>query len=148
MKALLVYATNSGSTLEVSNYISEEFSKKGKEITVKDARDVEPDEFNNYELILLGSPTWGDGNVHDLFLRLFEKSINKKYPGKKFGVFGLGDTTYAHFCTSVEHLSEYVKNIGGTLVGDGLKINNFYFNQEEEMPRIIEWADKIVSKSV
>src|SRR5476651_2154930 len=98
MKTLLVYATNSGSTLEVCNYISEEFSQKKKEITIKDTREVEPDEFNNYDLIILGSPTWGSGEVHDLFLRLFEKSEGKTFSDKKFAVFGLGDSTYAHYC--------------------------------------------------
>ena len=138
MKTLLIYATNTGSTLEVSNYISNEFTQKGLEIVVKDVREVEPDEFNNFDLIIMGSPTWGEGMAHDLFIRLVEKSEGKSFPDKKFAVFGLGDTNYRHFCAAAEYLQEYVKNINGKLILDPLKINNFYFNQQDELPKIIE----------
>jgi len=143
MKTLLVYATNSGSTLEVTNTIVNEFTQKGKEISQKDANETEPDEFNNYDLIVLGSPTYDEGNIHDSFVRLIEKVGDKTFSGKKFAVFGLGDSSYQHFCGSADHLVEFVKKVGGTQVGDTLKIDNFYFNQQEELPKITEWAQKI-----
>jgi flavodoxin I len=146
MNTLLIYATYSGSTLEVSNYIAEEFNVQRKEITIKDARQVEPEEFNNYDLIILGSPTWGEGEAHELFKRLFEKSAGFTFPNKKFAVFALGDTSYQHFCAAADTLGEFVKNLKGKLIVDPLKINNFYFNQNEEFPKITNWTQKIISK--
>lgn len=145
MKTLLIYATNSGSTIEVSNYISEEFSKKGKEISTKDAREVDPAEFENYDLIIFGSPTYDEGNVHDSFLRLMEKSEGKTFPNKKFAVFGLGDNSYRHFCGSADHLKDFVTKLGGNVIADPLKINNFYFNQQEELTKITDWSQKILT---
>ncbi len=144
MKTLLIYATYSGSTLEVSNYIASVFTQKGFEIKQKDAREVEPDEFNNYDLIILGSPTWGEGDAHDLFKRLIEKFDNITLPGKHFAIFGLGDTNYAHFCGAAEQLEEFVKKLNGKLIIKTHKINNFYFNQQEEIPRVENWAIKMI----
>lgn len=143
MKILLVYATNSGSTLEVSNAISGELTPKGNEVTVKDATEVQPDDFGGYDLVILGSPTYDDGKMHELFHKLDEKFAGKTFEGKKFAVFGLGDESYPHFCGAVEELAEFVKKLNGTLAGEPLKINNYYFNQQEETQKISDWTQKL-----
>ncbi len=143
MKILLVYATNSGSTLEVSNAISGELTPKGNEVVVKDATEVQPDDFGGYDLIILGSPTYDDGKMHELFHKLGEKFVGKTFEGKKFAVFGLGDESYPHFCGAVEELAEFVKKLNGTLSGEPLKINNYYFNQQEEAQKITDWTQKL-----
>lgn len=145
MKTLLIYATNSGTTIEVSNYISSELTSKGHEVTIKDARDASPDEYNNYDLIIFGSSTWGEGEVHESFKRLFEASVGKSFPDKNFAVFGLGDSSYQHFCGAADQLEEYVKKLNGKLIIETLKINNFLFSQQDELPKIIEWSQKILS---
>ncbi len=145
MKTLLIYATNSGSTLEVCNYITTEFTQKGQEITQKEAREVDPHELNAYDLIILGSPTWGDGEIHESFIEFIKKFENITLPDKRFAVFGLGDSTYEHFCAAADHLEEFVKKIQGKLIIESLKINNFYFNQQEELAKITEWSRKILA---
>lgn len=143
MKTLLIYATNSGSTLEVANYITEEFSQKKQEIKVEDARNITPEMFNDYDLVILGGPTWGDGELLESFSRPLEKFADKKFPDKKFAVFGLGDSTYAHFCGSADHLENFVKQAEGKLIAPVLKIDNFYFNQQQEIPKISEWIKEV-----
>lgn len=145
MKILLIYATNSGSTLEVCNHITTELTAKGQEVTQKDAAEAGPDDLNGYDLIILGSPTWNDGDIHDNFRLFMDKFEGKTLPDKKFAVFGLGDNTYTHFCKSADILTDFVKKIQGKQVSDTLKINNFYFNQNDELPKITAWADKIIS---
>jgi flavodoxin I len=143
MKALLVYATNSGSTLEVANYITSQFSENNHEIKVEDARNITPEMFNDYDLIILGAPTWGDGELIESFSRPLEKFDDKKFPDKKFAVFALGDSTYAHFCGAADHLENFVKQVEGKLIAPVLKIDNYYFNQQQETPKISEWVKKI-----
>lgn len=147
MKSLLIYATNSGSTLEVSNNIVSAFAQKGLEIILKDAREVEPSELNDYDLIIFGSPTWGEGDPHDSFLALFDKFGENPLPKKKYAVFGLGDSSYSHFCGAADHLEEFIKKHQGELVVYTLKINNYYFNQAEELPNLEEWTQKLTSLS-
>jgi flavodoxin I len=144
MKTLLIYATNTGSTLEVANYITSKFKENNQEIKVEDARNITPETFNDYDLCLLGAPTWGDGELLESFSRALEKFAGKKFPGKKFAVFGLGDSTYAHFCGAADHLENFVKQVEGKLIAPTLKIDNYYFNQQQESPKISEWVKKII----
>jgi flavodoxin I len=143
MKTLLIYATNSGSTLEVANYITSDFSQKNQEIKVEDVRNITPETFNDYDLVILGAPTWGEGELLESFSRVIEKFTDKKFPDKKFAVFGLGDSTYAHFCGAADQLENFVKNVEGKLIAPVLKIDNFYFNQQQEIPKISEWVKRI-----
>ena len=143
MKTLLIYATNSGSTLEVANYITEAFSQKNQEIMVRDVRNITPEALSDHDLIILGAPTWGEGEILESFSRVLEKFTDKKFPDKKFAVFGLGDSTYAHFCGSADHLENFVKNAEGTVIAPILKIDNFYFNQQQEAPKISEWVKEV-----
>ena len=147
MKTLLIYATNTGSTLEVANYIAQEFSEKNQEITVKDVRNLTPETLSDYDLIIFGAPTWGEGELLESFARVLEKFTDEKFPDKKFAVFGLGDSTYTHFCSAADHLENFVKKIEGTLIVPTLKIDNFYFNQQQEIPKISEWAKEILKIS-
>jgi len=147
MKSLLIYATYSGSTAEVSNYIAEEFKTQNKILTVKEARHAEPAHFIGHDLIILGSPTWGEGEAHELFKRLFDNFGNKTLPNQKFAVFGLGDRSYAKFCTAADYLEQFVSQVKGKLVTQTLRIDNFYFNQQTEIPRIASWAQKIITST-
>ena len=144
MKTLLIYATNTGSTLEVANHISQELSQKNQEIKVEDVRNITPETLNDYDLIILGAPTWGEGELLESFARALEKFTDKKFTGKKFAVFGLGDSTYTHFCGSADHLEDFVKKIEGTLIVPSLKIDNYYFNQPQEAKKISEWTKEIL----
>lgn len=144
MKTILIYATNTGSTLEVANYIASEFSKENQEIKVEDVRNLTPETLNDYDLIILGAPTWGEGELLESFSRVLEKFADKKFTDNKFAVFGLGDSTYAHFCGAAHHLESFVKNVQGALIAPTLKIDNFYFNQQQEIPKISEWAKEIL----
>ena len=122
MKTLLIYATNTGSTLEVSNYISSEFSEKNQEIIVEDVRNLTPDALSDYDLIIFGAPTWGEGELLESFARVLEKFTDEKFPDKKFAVFGLGDSTYTHFCSAADHLKNFVKSCR---IGIEIKKNAF-----------------------
>ena len=143
MKTLLIYATNTGSTLEVANYISSEFSQKNQEIIVEDVRNLTPEKLNDYDLVIFGAPTWGEGELLESFSRVLEKFPDKKFPDKKFAIFGLGDSTYTHFCGAADHLENFVKKIEGTLIIPTLKIDNYYFNQQQEIPKISKWLVNI-----
>lgn len=144
MKTLLIFATSTGSTIDVTHCIASEFSQKDKEITVINALNVKPEEINDYDLIILGSSTWGEGELPEAFTRLVEKLSSHKFTDKKFAVFGLGDATYTYFCGAADHLENFVKQVEGKLIVPTLKIDNFYFNEKQEIPKIQKWAKEVI----
>ncbi|MBR3379205.1 MAG: flavodoxin domain-containing protein, partial [Bacillus sp. (in: Bacteria)] len=83
---------------------------------------------------LLGAYTWGDGDLPDDFIDLYEEMEELDLTGKAFAVFGSGDTSYEHFCGAVDLIEEKVKELGGDIVLPSIKIElNPEGNEEEEL---------------
>ena len=91
------------------------------------------------DLVILGCPAYGDDTVElqDDFAEFYEKLDDVDLSGRKFAIFAPGDSSYEHFCGSVDLLEEKMKQLGGEVVIDGLKVDGDPSDFEDE---ILEWA--------
>lgn len=148
MKVLILYATYSSGTQTAAEIIRDTVKSLGHDVTVTNVSNASPEEFDPYNLIIMGSPSWmienKDGQPHHEFLEYMKKMGGKTYPDKEFAVFGLGDTSYAHFCGAVKHLEEFVAKMRGTLITKSLKIDGFYFNQDANEESARSWVTNFI----
>lgn len=148
MNILLVYATNSGTTMMAAQTMSDVLTKKGHLITMKEARVTSVEDFNASQAIILGSPSWEfegrDGMPHEDIMSLIEKLKTSTFDGKPFAVFGLGDSTFPHFCGAVTHLEEFITTVKGKLVVPSLKIDKFFNDQTGNTEKITKWAESLI----
>lgn len=149
MNILLVFATNSGTTQTVAQIIADALTAGGHAVTVKEARSTTPEDFTSPQAVILGSPSWDfDGNEgfpHEDLLSLMDK-MKAVTVAKPFAVFGLGDSSYKFYNGAVDHLEEFVKNIGGTLVTPSLKIDKYYSDIEGNNTKINVWLEELKKK--
>ncbi|MFC1626586.1 flavodoxin domain-containing protein [Patescibacteria group bacterium] len=147
MNILVIYATNSGATEIVSQLVQDTLTKKGHTVTRKEVSTVDTTELTSYDSIILGSPSWDfDGNEgwpHQNYLPFIEQVKSLTLEGKKFAVFGLGDSSYTHFCGAVNHLEDLIKTVKGNLIVESLKIDGFYFKQAEHTETTTKWAEDL-----
>lgn len=133
-----------------SEIVAEELRKLSHDVTVKDISEIQFPELEGNNLIILGSPSWDfenqTGQPHQHFIDFINASKDKKLTGGKFAIFGLGDSTYEHFCGAVDHLEAFVKQLEGVLVVESLRIDGFYFNQTENEEKIKTWTAGLQSK--
>lgn len=150
MKILVVYASYSGTTFTCANMVKDALTQAKFEVTIKTAQETLPEDFQSYDAIILGSCTWElngqDGQLHADFVELTKKFEGKSYPGKKFAVFGLGDSTYVHFCRAADYLEEFVTKLQGSRIVESLRIDNFYMSQDENTQKIKAWNEELMSK--
>lgn len=149
MNILLVYATNSGTTMSTAQSINDKLVAKGHAVTMKEVRDTTEGDFSSPEAILLGSPSWDfeghEGMPHEDWLPLMEKLKTMTFENKPFAIFGLGDSSYKHFCGAVDHMEELVKTMKGKLAVPSLRIDKFYSDQTGNMDKINAWADSVIA---
>lgn len=149
MTILIIYATNSGGTLVVAQSISDLLTQKGHTLTVKEAAEVNPQELTGFDLIILASCTWDyageEGMPHEHFMNLSKQMEGQTLENKPFAIVGLGDSSYTHFCTSVDHLEAFVGKLKGKLLIESLRIDGFYFNQEENNKLVQSWTEKLAA---
>ncbi|WP_353855946.1 flavodoxin [Bacillus sp. Bos-x628] len=133
-KVLLVYATMSGNTEAMADLIEKGLKEAGASVDRYEAMDIDADLLNDYSHIMLGAYTWGDGDLPDDFIDLYEEMEALDLSGKSFAVFGSGDTSYEHFCGAVDLIEEKVKELGGQIALPSVKIElNPEGDEEEEL---------------
>jgi flavodoxin short chain len=131
-KAILIYGTDTGNTEILSEPIVEGLKAGGIEVTVKDVENASVNELANYDLIVLGCPSYGGEEdaedidnllegFHDFYNEMENISLNEK----KSAVFGPGDSEeYPDtFCKAVDMLEERLKKCGAEVIVDGFRVD-------------------------
>ena len=142
--ALIIYGSTTGNTESVADIISTDLSKADYTIKKINVSDVDVDVLNEaFDLYLLGSSTWGDDEIEfqEDFAPFYENmNGDLNLTGKKFAVFGCGDSSYEYFCGAVDALEERLAKLGGSLVCESLRIDG-----EPEESEINEWTQDVIN---
>ena len=120
---LMVYASMTGNTEELAEWIAEGIRKAGGSVDVKDILEADVTDLHKYDGILLGAYTWGDGELPDEFLSFYDEMDLINIAGKKAAAFGSCDSSYEHRGGAVDLLIAKLKELGADVVQDGLKID-------------------------
>ncbi|MBP6993675.1 flavodoxin domain-containing protein [Candidatus Woesebacteria bacterium] len=145
MKILIAYATLSGNTQMVSEHLDEYLKSKGHEVTLMNQDDLDVSHMNEYELVFLSSSTWGDGEPNPTSEVYMQKLKDHAEPfgTVKFAVFGLGDSSYAHYCGIVDRFVELLKEKGKDPVVESFKIDGY--PEDAVLTGVDEWAEKAIA---
>lgn len=114
------YGTTSGNTEIAAELIEKNFNDFQEGIIdLHDIATVELDEANNYDILLIGVPTWNVGELQADWDELISEVKDLKLEGKKVAFFGMGDQggypeTYQD---AMGILSQEFRQYGAELVG-------------------------------
>ena len=113
-KVLVVYGSTTG-TLE--GYAGEIAEKLGGE--VMGIADVTADKLQEFDCLLLGTSTWGAGDMQDDWYDGIETIKAANLAGKTVAIYGCGDAAgYADtFCGGMREIYDAVKDSGAKIVG-------------------------------
>ncbi|MCK4649230.1 flavodoxin [bacterium] len=141
-KVIVVYGTTTGNTETLAEGVVSGLKKGGAEVMAKNVTEASVDELTGYDGIVLGSSTWGEGELQDDFISFHEAMDKISLTGKKAAVFGPGDSsTYPDtFCTAVGILEKRLEKCGAQLVAEGLKIDG---DVQPAMKQAEDWSLKI-----
>ena len=97
-------------------------NKQVFDVVIKDILEIDVKDLQNYDSILLGAYTWGDGELPDEFIDFYEEMDCLNLQGKMATAFGSCDSSYEHFGGAVDILIEKLEMLGSDIVLEGLKI--------------------------
>lgn len=119
---LIVYSSMTGNTKEMAEEIGKGVREAGATVDIKDILLADVKDLLEYEGILLGAHTWGDGELPDEFLDYYEEMDGISLNGKLAAAFGSCDSAYEHRGRAVDLLLDKLAERGATVALDGLKI--------------------------
>jgi len=139
-KALIIYGSTTGNTESMAGMVRKRLQQFDFEVDMKEVTDAAVADLGaEHDLLLLGCPAYGDDEIElqEDFAAFYEQMGGIKLDGKPYAVFAPGDSSYAHFCGSVDMLEEKMDDLGARRVVDGLKVDGNPSDAEDE---IETWA--------
>lgn len=144
-KVLIIFGSTTGNTEEMAGMIEKQLEQADFETEVKEVSEASVADLTaEHDLLLLGCPAYGDDEIElqEDFADFYEQLDGVQLNGKPFAVFAPGDSSYEHFCGSVDMLEEKMTELGGKMVNDGLKIDG---DHRDYVGEIESWVDVFVT---
>ena len=89
----IFYGSSTGYTANVANKIAEALGVPSAD--VHDVANASPSQLGDYDVLLLGSSTWGNGELQENWADFIDGAEALYLKGKKIAIFGCGDETMA-----------------------------------------------------
>ena len=115
MATAVFYASSTGNSSEIANKIAEQLGG----IEVFDLGSTSPEKINEYDKVIIGGSTWGEGELNDDFDEVWDDFEAVDLSNKTVALFGLGDQEgyEEDFCNALGIIYEHVNSTGATIVG-------------------------------
>ena len=112
----IFYGSSTGSTSEVAQRLAKAL---GAEANVFDVASADAADAAGFDVLLLGSSTWGLGDLQDDWEDFLPKLAEQDLSGKKVALFGCGDAdSYPDsFCEAIYKIYEGLASSGCSFIG-------------------------------
>ncbi|WNO10009.1 flavodoxin [Teredinibacter sp. KSP-S5-2] len=115
----LIFGTDTGNTEEVGDKICEALANYGCAVEMKNVADVEPQDFECYDMLIMGIPTWDFGGIQEDWEDFESQIAGLRLSGKAVALYGLGDQLgYGdYFIDAVGWLYQRILKTGARVIG-------------------------------
>lgn len=118
MKVGLFYASDTGNTEAIAETLRDEIGEDIVDIHEVFKTDL-PETILQYDFIILGCPTWYDGDMQTEWADKLDDLEKVDLTGRKLAVYGLGDQQDwgEYFCDAIAELALTAQESGATIIG-------------------------------
>lgn len=122
----IFFGSSSGTCKDLAEKIASKLNVASEDI--HDVASTDADALSNYEILLLGSSTWGLGDLQDDWESFLPKAAAQNLNGKKVGLFGCGDSqSYSDtFCDALATIKAELAGTGCAFIGSVKPLNYSY----------------------
>lgn len=115
-RTAIFYGSTTGTTKDVAYRLAKIMNIPDKD--VYNVKDVAPSKLGEYQNIIAGSSTWGDGELQADWWDFVDGMGGLNLPKCKVAIFGCGDETMSEtFCGAVGELFRKFRDTGAEIIG-------------------------------
>ena len=163
---VIIYGSTTGTCRQIATKIADRLGLP--DAAVYDAADLTPQAVDSGDLLILGSSTWGEGDLQDDWYTALETLKACDLSSKTVALFGCGDAAaYGDtFCDAMGTLYNELKERGCRFIGTGVPTDGYGFSSSTAVAdgafvglaiddmnqssltdgRIARWADAIAAE--
>ncbi|HGS4862409.1 TPA: assimilatory sulfite reductase (NADPH) flavoprotein subunit [Vibrio cholerae] len=141
-KLTIIFASQTGNAKGVAQALLKEAQAAGIQAQLFDASDYKGKDLAKETHVIFVASTNGEGEAPDNALALHEFLKSKKapkLPNLKYGVLGLGDSSYQFFCQTGKDFDQFLENLGAQRLVERLDADVDY------QAAATEWRTQVLS---
>lgn len=128
----IFYGSTTGTTEKIAHDIARVLGVADAD--VHDVATTEPARVGDYDILVLGSSTWGDGEMQDSWYDFIAGLSVIDLRGKKVAIFGCGDETMSDtFCSAVGEIHDRLMDTGAGFIAP-YDVVGYHFNHSAAIP--------------
>lgn len=128
----IFYGSTTGTTKKIAGDIARVLGV-GEE-DVHDVASASPSEVGKYDILVLGTSTWGSGELQDDWYDFIAGLSVLDLRGKKVALFGCGDETMSDtFCSAVGEIHDRLKDTGAEFIAP-YNVVGYHFDHSDAIP--------------
>ncbi|RCW77036.1 flavodoxin [Saliterribacillus persicus] len=145
-KVIILFCSMSGNTEEIADIMETNITNHGLDV---EKIQIDMDDFLitdllNYEAILFGTYTWGDGDIPYELEDFYDDMDEIDLTGKVVGLFGSCDSMYPDYGGAIDTFAERFKERGASNVLYNLKIE--LSPDQDDVERCQKFAEDFVKE--
>ena len=124
----IFYGSTTGTCESLAGQLAGELGVSNNDIHSAD--NLSTDLIDSYDILILGTSTWGDGELQDDWYNGIKVLKTANLEGKTVALFGCGDSeSYCDtFCDGMGLLYENLKDKGCTFIGNNVNTGDYNFS--------------------
>ncbi|MBY0121324.1 flavodoxin domain-containing protein [Bacillus sp. S/N-304-OC-R1] len=142
MRAAIIYSSVTGNTMELALLLHGMLARKVDHADLFSIEDFPAGRIDEYDAIVIGTYTWGDGEIPEEMKSIYRLFEVKSRPNLVTAVFGTGDSFYPHFCGAVNIFRDLLKT--NTKLAVTLKVE--LLPQLQDHKRCVKFIDLLLER--
>lgn len=128
-KTGIFYGSTTGTTKSIAYKLAKLLNIE--EADIHDVASIAPSKLGDYDLLILGTSTWGSGDLQEDWYDFVDGASSLGLKGKTIALFGCGDETMTDtFCSAVGILFDKFKSTGAQMIGS-FDVDGYTFNHSD-----------------
>lgn len=144
----VLYASQTGNSRSVAEALVERSESRGLNIRLLSVDQYKPRDLLKEKLLLLVVSTHGEGEPPESAQELFRFLHGKRAPQLRelrYAVFGLGDSSYEHFCKTARDFDQRLEELGASRILERVDADlNFQSESENWVPAVLNRVDELI----
>ena len=137
----IIYASATGHTECLAQMVTDALVRQGLQPDVFHVKEFDPVELSRYDIVLIGTYTWMNGEIPKQLHGLFE-AMEQQEKVLITGVFGTGDRCFAAYCGAVDLFRDMLH--AKTILAATLKVEQM--PSADDRPRCAAFAERLLMK--
>ena len=102
MRAAIIYSSVTGNTSYIAETIQENMEKRNVPTDLIPVDEFNPERLYDYDIVAIGTYTWANGEIPIEMEEVYDAFETESLQHLVTGVFGSGDSFFAHYCGAVD----------------------------------------------